>query len=195
MSGNHHSSKNDKWQKIAEEAHKNEQSDSQEKNASEGQLEFPSRQQLEDQLTAMERQLNEFKEQATRALAELKNVQWRAEREIGNAHKFGVKEIMKSLLPVVDSLVRGLESGDAADPKVQAMHSGMQLTLDLLNKALTKSGLEIIDPAVGSEFNPSLHEAMGMQPGGKSNTIAQVLQKGYQLHGQVLRPAMVMVYS
>lgn len=193
MSNDDHSKKTDKWQKIAEDAQKNEPAP--ESEPAEGQLEFPSRQQLEDQLTAMERQLNEYKEQTTRALAELKNVQWRAEREISNAYKFSVKDLIKSLLPVIDSLIRGLESGDLADPKVQAMHSGMRLTLDLLHKALNKSGLEMIEPAVGSEFNPSLHEAMGMQPGGKTNTIAQVLQKGYQLHGQVLRPAMVMVYS
>jgi molecular chaperone GrpE len=205
MSSSHKSDKNqfnqpgqaaDKWQKIAEE--NQEQEPEQAKPASqrqEEQLEFPGRQQLEDQLTAMERQANEYREQAAWAAAELKNIQWRAERDIANAHKFGVEQLIKALLPVVDGLVRGLENADAADPKVKPIHAGMEMTLDLLHKALVKFGVEAIDPAVNDEFDPKLHEAMGMQnqPGAKPNTIIKVLQRGYQLHGRVLRPAMVLV--
>lgn len=196
MTNSHKPEKTDKWQKIAEEAQNQEQSNPEtEIPEDEGQLEFATRQQLEDQLTAMERQVNEYKEQAARAQAELKNAQWRAERDVSNAHKYGVEQLIKALLPVVDGLVRGLESGDLADPKVKALHSGMQLTLDLLHKALIKFGIEIIEPAEGDEFDPKLHEAMGVQnlPGAKPNTIVKVLQKGYQLHGRVLRAAMVMV--
>lgn len=184
----------DKWQKMAEEGQEQEQAKPAHEQPEE-QLEFPGRQQLENQLTAMERQANDYKEQAARAQAELKNIQWRAERDIANAHKFGVEQLIKALLPVVDGLVRGLENADAADAKVKPLHSGMEMTLDLLHKALVKFGVEVIDPAVNEEFDPKLHEAMGMQslPGAKANTIIKVLQKGYQLHGRVLRPAMVMV--
>lgn len=189
-----------KWQKITEETN---EADAAEAGpgaapASEGdQLDFPSRQQLEDQLTAMERQVDEYKQQAARAQAELKNFRQRAERDIGDAHKYGVSQLIQALLPVVDGLVRGLESGTPTDPQVVALHAGMQLTLDLLHKALAKFGVEMIAPAAGDPFDPKLHEAMGMQqqPGAKPNTITQVLQKGYQLHGRVLRPAMVMVAS
>jgi molecular chaperone GrpE len=189
----------DKWQKIAEEAEKQapveESGPANAKGDTQGELDFSTRQQLEDQLNTLDRQFNEAKLQAARSQAELENVRRRAERDISNAHKYGVEQLINALLPVVDGLVRGLESGDHADPKVQALHAGMQLTLDLLYKALAKFGVEIINPAIGDAFDPKLHEAVGVQkvPGAIPNTITQLLQKGCQLHGRVLRAAMVMV--
>jgi molecular chaperone GrpE len=186
----------DKWQKIAEEAEKQAlEEEGGQPQSPQPELELTTREQLEDQLNFMERQVNEYKQQAARAQAELENVRRRAERDIRDAHKYGVEQLIHALLPVVDGLVRGLESGDHADPKVQALHSGMQLTLDLLYKALAKVGVEIIDPAIGAAFDPKLHEAVGVQkiPGAAPNTVAQLLQKGCQLHGRVLRAAMVMV--
>lgn len=190
----------DKWQKFAEQNQndsefENEKPESEMENSEEEQLEFPTRQKLEDQLTALERQVDECKQQTVRAQAELENFRRRSERDLNNAYKYGPEQLIQSLLPVVDSLVRGIQSGDANDPKIKVMHEGMQLTLDLLDKTLAKFGVKVIDPAVGEAFDPKLHEAMGMQPvpGAKSNTVAQVLQKGYQLHERVLRAAMVMV--
>lgn len=190
----------DKWQKFAEQNQndsefENEKPESEMENSEGEQLEFPTRQKLEDQLTALERQVDECKQQTARAQAELENFRKRSERDLNNAYKYGPEQLIQSLLPVVDSLVRGIQSGDANDPKIKVMHEGMQLTLDLLDKTLAKFGVKVIDPAVGEAFDPKLHEAMGMQPvpGAKSNTVAQVLQKGYQLHERVLRAAMVMV--
>ena len=150
----------DKWQKIAEEAEKQAPA---EESGAQGELEFSTRQQLEDQLNVLERQVNEAKLQAARSQAELENVRRRAERDVSNAHKYGVEQLINALLPVVDGLVRGLESGDHADPKVQALHAGMQLTLDLLYKALAKFGVEIINPAAGDPSIPGSHEAVGVQ--------------------------------
>ena len=107
----------DKWQKIAEEAEKQAPAEesggpANAKGDTQGELEFSTRQQLEDQLNALERQVNEAKLQAARSQAELENVRRRAERDISNAHKYGVEQLINALLPVVDGLVRGLESGD-----------------------------------------------------------------------------------
>jgi len=51
-----------------------------------------------------------------------------------------------------------------------------------------------VDP-LGEPFDPALHQAMSMQenPDVEPNTIIAVMQKGYTLHGRVIRPAMVMV--
>lgn len=188
----------DKWQKMAEESDKPNTEDGDDTlnpESVEKTLDFPTRQALEDQLTAYERKTDEYKQQALRAQAELENYRRRAERDVASAHKFGVEQLIITLLPVVDSLTRGLESCDTQDAKVKAIREGMQLTLDILNKALVKFGVEMIEPAVGEPFDPKLHEAMGMQhdPNVKPNTILKLLQKGYQLHGRVLRAAMVMV--
>jgi molecular chaperone GrpE len=64
----------------------------------------------------------------------------------------------------------------------------------MLAAALEKSGVEEIDPK-GEKFNPERHEAMAMQPSEQveTNTVLQVIQKGYQLNERLIRPAMVIV--
>ncbi len=175
-----------KWKKIVEEGEATE----------EPALEYATHQQLEDQLTAIEKQLQDCKDQLLRAHAEVDNVQRRAEREISNAFKYGNNKLLADFLPVMDSITRGLEGSAALeDPKVEALRQGMQLTLDLIEKTLDKYGVKAISPAPGETFNPEFHEAMSAVPdsGLPHNSVVQVLQKGYQLHDRVLRAAMVMV--
>ncbi|MCX7120623.1 MAG: nucleotide exchange factor GrpE [Gammaproteobacteria bacterium] len=148
-----------------------------------------------DQLALLEKQVDFYKDQAARALAEGENVRRRAEQDVSKARKFGAERLLSELIPVADSLVRGLEGTLSDDPKVQLMRKGMELTLDILNKLLEKNGVVSVDPKVGDVFDPAQHEAMSMrsEPDAKSNTVLQVLQKGYALHGRVLRAAMVIV--
>jgi molecular chaperone GrpE len=154
-------------------------------------LEFPSRSNLEDQLTAMEMQMTEYKDKFLRQQAEFDNFRKRAERDVQNAHKYGVEKLLGDLLPVLDSLERGLEGVEKNDAHFQ----GMQLTLEMFIKTLGKYGVSIINPEPGENFDPTRHEAMSMQanPDFASNTIIQVLQRGYELNGRTLRAAMVIV--
>lgn len=164
-------------------------------NKPEEELTFATRQQLEDQLTATERKAEEYKEKALRTQAEMENLRRRTERDIANSIKFGSEKLLADLIPVVDSMVRGMDSPESHDPHAKSMREGMALTLDLLLKTLTKHGVQIIDPKPGEPFNPVLHEAISMQkqPGAQHNTILQVMQKGYQLNDRVIRAAMVVV--
>ena len=150
---------------------------------------------LRDQLKIMQIQLDFQKDQATRAHAELENVRRRAEQDVSKARKFGVERMIAELIPVVDSLVRGLEGVNATDASMLSMKKGMELTLDMLHKLLEKNGVLPIDPKSGDTFDPALHEAMSMrsEPDTKANVVLQVLQKGYSLHGRVIRAAMVIV--
>ena len=159
-------------------------------------LEFPTREKLESQLTNLEQKLDEYKSQYIRSQAEIDNLRKRAERDIINAIKYGVEQLITDLLPVVDSLIHGLESPKSND-LYASLREGISLTLDLLYKTLEKHGVEIIDPKVGDLFNPTFHEAMAIQnvPDAKPDTIVQLMQKGYQLNGRVLRAAWVIVSS
>jgi len=195
--------KQDKWKKFTEEQTDDYENEEQETPVRE-KLEYTERQELENQLTAMEQKFNdcelkvsEFKEKNLRLLAQMKNIQERAERDVEKAHKYGTEKLISDLLPVADSLVRGLESSNPEEGNIQSVREGMKLTLDLLHKTLTKYGVEIINPTVGDPFNPELQEAMSIQqaPDAKHNTILQVLQNGYALNGRVLRAAMVIVAS
>lgn len=185
-----------KWREFAKEQ---DPEDTEEPSESEfsvrEEIDFPGRDKLEDQLTAMEKKVDEYKDKAARYGADMENFRRRAERDIANAHKFGAEKLLMDLLPVVDSMVRGLESPESHDPHAKSMREGISLTLDLLHKTLLKHGIKIIDPYPGEAFNPELHEAMSAvkDPNAKPNTIVQVIQKGYELNGRVLRAAMVIV--
>lgn len=152
---------------------------------------------VRDQVNALEKQVEFYKDQAIRVQAELENVRRRMEQEVTKARKFGVERLVAELVPVVDSLMRGLEGTKSDDPNVKMMRQGMELTLDMLLKLLEKNGITTIDPKVGEAFDPMQHEAMSMRQDeqASSHTILQVLQKGYALHGRVVRAAMVIVAS
>jgi molecular chaperone GrpE len=127
-----------------------------------------------------------------RAVAELENFRKRVARDLENAHKFGLEKFAAELLEVRDSLELGLEAGDKADAR--SLLAGKEATLRLLTKAFEKQGIAEINP-VGAPFDPQLHEAIAMQESATAepNAVLQVVQKGYQLNGRLLRPARVIV--
>ena len=198
----------DKWQQFSEEQEAQpdkinlDDSDAQDdlldpekpKQAADG-LTYPSHQELEQQLNALEMQIAAYKDTAVRAQAEVDNMRRRAERDVQNAHKYSSEKLLSDLLPVLDSLVRGLEGATPQDAEAKSYYDGMAMTLDILEKTLQKHGVKAIDPARGDAFNPQMHEAMSMQPDPEAqpNTVLQVLQKGYELNGRIVRAAMVMV--
>lgn len=150
---------------------------------------------LLDKVNLLEKQVDIYKDQSTRSQAELANAQRRMEQEVSKARKFGAERLLSDLIPVLDSLNRGLQGGLSSDPQAKTMREGMELTLDILHRLLEKNSVIDIDPLVGDAFDPMQHEAMSMRQDAdaKSNTILQVLQKGYSLHGRVIRAAMVIV--
>jgi molecular chaperone GrpE len=129
-----------------------------------------------------------------RAQAEIENIRRGAERDVSRAHKFGSEKLLKELLPVADSLERGLETGSNDNPGVKALHEGMSMTLKLLQDALSKNGIKEVDP-LGQPFSASQMEVVSMQPSdtAEPNTVIQVMQKGYLLNDRLLRPAMVII--
>lgn len=137
---------------------------------------------------------DDYWNQLLRVRAEMANVQRRAERELENAHKYGLEKFAAELLPVIDGLEMGLgaAAGDTVDPV--KLREGMELTLKILTAAVNKFGLRAVDP-MGEKFNPELHQAMSVQPapGAEPNTVLTVYQKGYLLNDRLIRPAMVVV--
>ena len=130
---------------------------------------------------------------ALRAQAEMENLRKRTTRDIENAHKFALEKFVNELLPIIDSLELGLTAAEKAE-NVDDLLEGMNLTLKMFSSALDKFGVKSIDPQ-GEKFNPEQHEAVSMQEieGSEPNTVVSVMQKGYELNGRLVRPAMVMV--
>jgi molecular chaperone GrpE len=146
------------------------------------------RQQLEEaQAAAMQ-----GREQVLRAAAELDNIRKRAVRDMEQAQRYALERFAQDLLPVADSLELAVANAAGAD--AASLAAGQEATLRLLASAFSKFAIQPIDPA-GERFDPERHEAMAMQPSttAEPDSVLQVVQRGYQLNGRLLRPARVIV--
>jgi molecular chaperone GrpE len=128
-----------------------------------------------------------------RALAEADNLKKRLIKEKEEFVKYAAEGVLSDLLPVLDNLDLALAHGrtvTACKDVVQGVDMTRKVFLDIL----ARHGLEACGQQ-GEEFNPEVHEAVGMQPGGEipPNHVLQVMQAGYRLRGRLLRPAKVLV--
>ena len=145
----------------------------------------------ESELEQLQNQLQTAREDQIRLLAEMDNLRKRAARDAEQARKFAGERLLGDIVPVLDSLEAGLAQASADPAKLR---TGVELTLKVLLRAVENHGMAVIDP-VAAAFNPELHQAMAMLPTSQhpAGTIVNVMQKGYTLHGRLLRPAMVTV--
>jgi molecular chaperone GrpE len=127
-----------------------------------------------------------------RAVAELDNYKKRAAKEKVDTIKYGNEELIRDILPFVDSLDRAMEHTGGSD--VDAFKDGLKLIQEQLLCCLKKHGVEKIE-STGLDFDPSFHEAMMQSDSEKheENKIINELQKGYLLNGRLLRPSKVCV--
>jgi molecular chaperone GrpE len=149
---------------------------------------------LATRVQVLEEQLAAAQDQSLRVAADLQNVRRRAEQDVEKAHKFALEKFAGDLLPIVDSLERGLDLSNPDDESIRPMREGIELTLKMFADTLKRYHLEAIDPH-GQPFNAEHHQAMAMQESAdvEPNSVLKVFQKGYQLNGRLLRPAMVVV--
>jgi molecular chaperone GrpE len=164
-------------------------------------LEHPGYAALEAKLNETEEKLNaansaieEHKNQLLRTHADLDNIRKRTEKDIANAHKYALERLINELLPVIDSLERGLSLDVSQNEFATRICEGLQMTLKLFLDTLAKFGVKPVDP-LNEPFNPELHQAISMQDNAEvpPNTVLQVLQKGYLLNDRLIRPALVVV--
>ncbi|MBA1193859.1 nucleotide exchange factor GrpE [Pseudomonas entomophila] len=159
-----------------------------------GNVEDTGADELSARVQVLEEQLAAAQDQSLRAVADLQNVRRRAEQDVEKAHKFALEKFAGDLLPVIDSLERGLELSSAEDETIKPMREGIELTLKMFSDTLARYNLQPIDPH-GEPFNAEHHQAMAMQESAdvEPNSVLKVFQKGYLLNGRLLRPAMVVV--
>jgi molecular chaperone GrpE len=149
---------------------------------------------LEAALLTSDAKVKEAHDNVLRARAEGENVRRRSEVEIDKARKFALNKFTEELLPVIDNLERAIEMADKNDEALKSMIEGVELTLKTMMATVEKFGLKQHNP-VGQSFNPEFHQAMSIQESAEHepNTVMLVMQKGYELNGRIIRPAMVMV--
>ncbi len=149
---------------------------------------------LLERLAKAEQTVEEQKDSVVRAKAEVENIRRRSAQEVDKARKFALEKFANELLPVIDNMEMALQHANREDDALASMIEGVELTLKTLIDAVKKFGIEVVDPQ-DHAFDPEKHQAMGMQEveGVAANTVVAVLQKGYELNGRLLRPAMVMI--
>jgi molecular chaperone GrpE len=149
---------------------------------------------LEAAVIAAETKLADQKDSVMRAIADADNARKRAQGEIDKARKFALEKFAGELLPVADNLERALQVANPEDEAIKPIIDGVELTLKSFISTIEKFGMTVIDPQ-GQPFNPEQHQAMSMQENTElpPNTVLAVMQKGYEINGRLLRPAMVMV--
>jgi molecular chaperone GrpE len=149
---------------------------------------------LELSLSSAQTTIADQKDSVVRAKAEVDNIRRRSAQDVDKARKFALEKFAAEMLVSVDNLERALENIDKEDESNTAIIEGVELTLQGLIASLEKFGVKGVDPQ-NEPFNPELHQAMSMQEvaGVAPNTVIAVMQKGYELNGRLIRPAMVMV--
>ena len=142
------------------------------------------------EIAALQAELADLRDRSVRTLADFENYRRRSEKERDDLRRFAIADVLRDFLPVVDNLQRALTAGGA----VEDLKLGVELTLRQFQDLLRQRGV-IEVPAVGSAFDPTVHEAVAREEDAsvQAPTVTAELQRGYTLHGRLLRPALVKV--
>ena len=137
--------------------------------------------------------IKDLEDQLLRAKAEVQNVRRIAAQEVTKARLFGVESLAKDFLSVADNLERAIESC-GEEEQFLSVKEGLELTLKSLEGSLNSSSIEVIDTS-NKNFDPEKHEAISLIEDDSldTNTIIDVVQKGYTIMDRTLRPAKVVV--
>ncbi len=149
----------------------------------------------DDPLAGLQADLDRFRDLAARSQADFENYKKRGAREKEDAIKYANGSLLERLLPIVDNFELGLAAA-RGEGESSPIFSGMSLVLKQLNDFLVESGLQPID-AVGTKFDPNLHEAIAHEPSAEvpEGVVVRQTRRGYRFRDRLLRPSSVVVSS
>lgn len=171
----------------------NQQENKQEEvnNEQEGNVETSA---VENESDVAQAQIKELNERYLRLYSEFDNYKKRTSKERVELIKTAGVEIIAEMIPVLDDFERAIKSNEKLED-MQAIKDGVKLIYNKFSGSLTKKGLEPME-SINAEFNPDLHEAITNIPAPSEDLKGKVideLEKGYFLHGKVIRFAKVVV--
>lgn len=148
---------------------------------------------LEADLKAAQEEAASWRDKALRATADLDNFRKRTARERDEERQRAHERIVRELLPVIDNLERAIEHTTAGGD-VKQLLEGVEAVHSQLIGVLEAEGVQMIDP-FGQQFDPNKHQAVSQREDDEvpEHTVLDVLRKGYEAGGRVVRPAMVVV--
>jgi len=147
---------------------------------------------LDALLAETEQQRDEYLDLAKRTKADFENFRKRMAAEVQAAQARGKSEVAREVIEAVDNLERALAAAGEGD--AEGLAAGVEMVLSGLRETLGRNGVEAVDPT-GEKFDPQWHEALSTAPSQEveSGHVVEVMQKGYRLDGQLIRPARVVV--
>lgn len=152
--------------------------------------------QVELDLEALLKERDDYLELAKRTKADFENYRKRMTAEVQAALARGKGELARDVVPVLDDLERAIQAAglDPEGDSEDALAHGVLLVFRGLRETLQRKGVEVVDPK-GERFDPHAHEALSTvkADGAEAGTVVEVMQKGYRLGEQLIRPARVVV--
>lgn len=145
----------------------------------------------------LQKERDEYHDRWLRSVAELDNYRKRTRREVADARRFTLADLLRSLLEVIDNFERALTSlseENEAERDLAGFQAGVAMIYQRFQEILLAQGLNRIE-ALDQEFDPNLHEAIQQveKEGVPAGRIIDVLQTGYLLDDLVLRPSRVVI--
>lgn len=173
--------------------HKNEQHNKDAKNSKDTGADESAQKNAE-----LEKQIAELKDALMHSLADFENLKKRHSKDLEAMAKYGSTPLLKDIIEPLDKLyiARGIEipTDLLQNDFFKSFLDGIDMTLQLFEKALAKHGLVRIYPK-GEQFNHDIHQAISQikEEGVEAGTVVQVIQAGYILNGRAIKPALVIV--
>jgi molecular chaperone GrpE len=147
-------------------------------------------------LADAQRERDEYLDLAKRTKADFENFRKRMTAEAQASNARGKGELLREVVPVLDDLERAIQAAglDPEGDSDDGLAHGVLLVFRSLRDSLSRNGVEAVDPK-GEKFDPMQHEALSTveAEGVESGMVVEVMQKGYRLGEQLIRPARVVV--
>ena len=144
------------------------------------------------ELESLKAERDQLVDRVARLQAEFENARKRAEREKQEFREYAAGSVVEAFLPVLDNFELALKSAGTAEQ----LRQGVELIVKQMEDVLKNLQVQVI-PAVGEEFNPYHHEALGTVEceDVPDQHVAEEIRKGYRIRERLLRPALVRVAS
>lgn len=149
----------------------------------------------QDPTAGLKAEVEKWKDLALRTAAELDNFRKRSSRDMQDARAYANSDLLRGLLPILDTFEMGLEAA-RAESEQSTVFQGLKMVQGMFGNYLRDLGVEEV-PAEGQVFDPNLHEALSSEPSDTvpDHKIIRVHRRGYKLKDRLLRPANVVVSS
>jgi molecular chaperone GrpE len=153
----------------------------------------PELEKLRQELESVRKEKEEQLSRLQRVYADFANFQKRVPKNIADTVAYERERFIRSFLPVLDNFDRTLQEARSA-PSLDAVIKGVEIIRDQMLNILKSYGVEQVE-TLNEKFDPERHEAVvrKSEPDKEADIVLEEFQKGYMLHGRIIRPSRVAI--